>query len=39
MRQPHCAKSSLEMLSRHSMITISARKKPSVAVVWIQLVS
>ena len=36
MRQPQAAKSSGVMLRRSVRITISERKRPTVAVVWIQ---
>ena len=39
IRQPHSAKSLAGIQSRAPPITASARKNPSVAVVWIQLVS
>jgi hypothetical protein len=38
MRQPHSEKSLGSMYSRHSAMTIRASSRPSVAVVWIQLV-
>jgi hypothetical protein len=38
MRQPHSEKCLGSMYSRHSAMTIRASSRPSVAVVWIQLV-
>jgi hypothetical protein len=38
-RQPHSAKALASKLPRQTPITSSDRKKPSVAVVWIQLVA
>jgi hypothetical protein len=39
MRQPQSAKSFGSMYSLHSAMTIKASSRPSVAVVWIQLVA
>ena len=39
MRQPQSLKAFADMLERQSRITTSERKKPTVAVVWIQLVA
>ena len=39
IRQPQSAKTLASIHSRAPPITASARKNPSVAVVWIQLVS
>ena len=38
MRQPQSEKSLGGMYSRHRAMTMRASKRPSVAVVWIQLV-
>ena len=38
MRQPQLANTSLAMVLRQIQMMISARRRPTVAVVWIQLV-